>query len=79
LTDADLTYVGLGSAHLEGAKFKNAIFRQCNLKGAIFDEKTDFTEADLDSATIDTIKGSNWDVAQWPPHVREELEYKYRK
>jgi len=79
LTDADLTNAGLMSAHLEGAKFKNAIVRQCNLKGVIFDEKTDLTEADIDSVTIDNLGGSNWEVAQWPPHVREELENKYTR
>lgn len=77
LTDADLYNAGLMNAHLEGTKMNGTSLRHCNLKGAIFDDKTDFTKADIDSVTIDNLEGSNWKDATWDPDMFEEIKKKY--
>ncbi|HIH87392.1 MAG TPA: hypothetical protein HA304_05765 [Methanosarcinales archaeon] len=77
LTNANLYNAGLIRATLKGAKFNGAILHHCNLNSAIFDKNTDFKGADIDSVTIDNMKGSNWREAQWDEKVKEMIENKY--
>ena len=77
LTNANLYNTGLIRATLKGAKFNGAILHHCNLNSAFFDEKTDFIGADIDSVTIDNLKGSNWRKAKWDEDVKKDIENKY--
>ena len=79
LTNADLYNAGLMSAKLEGTIFEGAKLRQVNLKGALFDKKTNLRGADVDSITIDNLGGSNWEVAQWDDYKLEEIKNKFNK
>ncbi|MBE0523929.1 MAG: pentapeptide repeat-containing protein [Methanosarcinales archaeon] len=77
LQNADLYNAGLMSVYMGGACMKEANLRQVNLRGAVFDEKTDFRGATIDSITIDNLGGSNWEIAQWDSFVLEEIRKKY--
>ena len=76
LKDADLRNAGLISANLSGADLSNANLRQANLRSAIFDDKTNLTNVDLDSITIDNLPSSAL-KAKWPPEVQKILKEKF--
>lgn len=76
LKDADLRNAGLISANLSGADLSNANLRMANLRSAIFDEKTNLTNVDVDSITIDNLKSSAL-KAKWPPEIQKILKEKY--
>jgi uncharacterized protein YjbI with pentapeptide repeats len=76
LKDADLKNAGLISANLSGADLSNANLRMANLRSAIFDEKTNLTNVELDSITIDNLS-SRALKANWPPEVQKILKEKF--
>lgn len=77
LSGANLTNAGLMNANLKNVTFKGATIYNVNLKGAKFDLRTDFRGAEINSVTIDNLKGSNWKDAQWDTYWREQIEKKY--
>jgi len=79
LYEAVLYNIPLINANMKGTKMKGAILHHCNLKKAIFDEKTDFRGADIDYVTINNLEGSDWDKAQWDPDVLAQIKKKYTK
>ncbi len=77
LSGADLTNAGLMSANLKAVNFKGATLYNVNLKNTKFDKRTNFIGAEINSVTIDNLKGSNWNDAIWDPYWREQIEKKY--
>ncbi len=77
LSGANLTNVGLLNANLKDVNFKGAILYNANLKSAKFDSRTDFRGAEINSVTIENLKGSNWKDAKWDTYWREQIEKKY--
>lgn len=78
LSGADLYNAGLMSTHLENATFKNARLIQVNLRNAHFDEKTCFCTDEIDSITIDNLKGANMgDTKLWKPEKWNDIIDKY--
>lgn len=76
LKNADLLNAGLMSANFSGADLSNANLRQANLKFVIFDEKTNLTNIEIDSITIDNLTSSAL-KAKWPPEVQKILGEKF--
>ena len=77
LSGASLINAGLMRANLKGVNFKGAILHNANLKSAKFDSRTDFRGAEINSVTINSLKGSNWGDAKWDTYWREQIEKKY--
>ena len=77
LKDANLMNANLNGARLMNTKMKGTIFnraklRGCNIQNAIFDNMTDFRDADIDVITIQNLMGSNWtevDKEKWDEYT----------
>lgn len=76
LNNAVLYNAGLMSANLEGAVLRNADISSANLKYAIFDEKTDLKDIEINSITIDNLTDSAL-KADWNLEVKQFLKEKY--
>ena len=80
LSGAVLNGAGLMSSHLEGTIFQGAKLRGCNIQGAMFDKMTDFKGADIDSITIQNLKGSNWkevNKENWSEDTLNEIKREF--
>ena len=74
LSQAHLTNVVLNKASFEGAILRGAKLESVFLQSARFDSKTDFENADIDIITIKSLKGSNWEVANWSDDTKKQIE-----
>ncbi len=68
------------SANMKGTIFNQAELRGCNIKRAVFDEMTDFRDADIDFITIQNLKGSNWtevDKEKWDEYTLNKIKTEF--
>lgn len=80
LSGANLNGAGLMSANMKGTIFYQAELRGCNIKRAVFDEMTDFRDADIDYITIQNLKGSNWtdvDKEKWDEYTLNKIKKEF--
>lgn len=80
LSDANLNGAGLVNAKMEGTIFNRAELRGCNIKRGVFDEMTDFRDADIDFITIQNLDGSNWtevDKEKWDEDTLNKIKKEF--
>ena len=74
LEGADLYNAGLMGTILVNVNFQNARLLLVDFRGASFNSETNFNNAEIDSVTINNLKGSNWKEAKWNDEVYEKIK-----